>query len=91
MGSARINLWKQGFETMAEKSGETSDPKDTSEQQIKRYVLIELSCDVTSCRPCTYPNCQRFRRNEDLQGLGAKSKPKINKVTELESDGTVKE
>lgn len=28
----------------------------------KRYVLIELSCDERHCDPCTYPNCQRFVR-----------------------------
>jgi len=80
-----------GFETMTDESGETTDTKDTSEEQVRRYVLIELSCDVTSCKPCTYPDCQRFRRNEDLHGAGVKSKPKINKVTELEPDGSVKE
>jgi len=29
---------------------------------LNRYLMVELSCDETQCMPCTYPNCQRFVR-----------------------------
>jgi hypothetical protein len=28
----------------------------------KRYLMLELSCADRKCNPCTYPNCQRFTR-----------------------------
>jgi hypothetical protein len=32
------------------------------EKQIDRFLLVELSCSNVQCSPCTYPNCQRFVR-----------------------------
>jgi len=74
---------------MTENNEESVKTKDAAEKQIKRYVLIELSCDVSSCSPCTYPDCQRYRRNVSLFG-SAEKRPKINKITELEKDGSIK-
>lgn len=34
----------------------------TSHEPTRRYLMIELSCDQMQCKPCTYPNCQRFVR-----------------------------
>lgn len=33
-----------------------------SHEPTNRYVMIELSCDQMQCKPCTYPNCQRYVR-----------------------------
>jgi hypothetical protein len=35
----------------------TEEPKT-----LHRYLMVELSCDENQCKPCTYPNCQRFVR-----------------------------
>ena len=78
-----------GLEIMKDDAGKKTDSNDTSENKIKRYVLIELSCDVTACDPCVYPDCQRYRRNENLFGKGQK-RPKITKITEVSENGTVK-
>lgn len=32
------------------------------ESAQKRYLMVELSCADRKCNPCTYPNCQRFTR-----------------------------
>lgn len=36
--------------------------KQERDQTQERYVMVELSCAERRCDPCTYPNCQRFIR-----------------------------
>jgi hypothetical protein len=38
--------------------------KEKIEKLLRRYELIEASCDRARCVPCTYPNCQRFVREK---------------------------
>jgi len=38
---------------------ENPSMKDDERQWI---MLVELSCKDKKCNPCTYPNCQRFKR-----------------------------
>jgi hypothetical protein len=33
-------------------------------KEMNRYLMVELSCGETQCLPCTYPNCQRFVREQ---------------------------
>jgi hypothetical protein len=47
----------------------------------KRQVLIELSCASESCDPCTYPNCQRYVRENTKS-----KKPVVRRVRELSAE-----
>ncbi|MBM4248434.1 MAG: hypothetical protein FJ149_03190 [Euryarchaeota archaeon] len=47
----------------------------------KRQVLIELSCASESCDPCTYPNCQRYVREQSKS-----KKPVIRRIRELSAE-----
>lgn len=50
----------------------------------KRYLMVELSCKDFKCKPCTYPDCQRYVR--------LKEKPKMTtKVFEVEKPPVSKE
>ncbi len=37
---------------------------DKIERLLRRYELIETSCNRARCIPCTYPYCQRFVREK---------------------------
>jgi hypothetical protein len=63
---------------------EVSKPIVKQDQSRQRYVLLELSCSERKCNPCTYPNCQRYRREL------AKKKPFKVKVSELSGDVDLK-
>jgi len=46
--------------------------------------MIELSCDQTQCKPCTYPNCQRYVRHQaKSKKLAATVKPISSKALEI--------
>lgn len=47
----------------------------------KRQVLIELSCASQNCDPCTYPNCQRYVREQQKS-----KKPVIRRIRELSNE-----
>jgi len=34
---------------------------------------VELSCKDYKCDPCTYPNCQRYKRGELIEGADKKN------------------
>ncbi len=40
---------------------ENPSMKDDERQWI---MFVELSCKDKKCNPCTYPNCQRFKRGD---------------------------
>ena len=71
------------------------DGKTHVTADVKRYIMVESSCDRTKCDPCTYPNCQRFVRDisleEGTKGQNGKwmDKPKVRKVVQIDRDGTV--
>jgi hypothetical protein len=55
-----------------------------SDEHTNRYVMIELSCDQTQCRPCTYPNCQRYVRQQRMsKKVAATVKPISSKTLEI--------
>jgi len=61
---------------------ENPSMKDDERQWI---MFVELSCKDKKCNPCTYPNCQRFKR-----GVKAKKTFKV-KSTELKDTGEAKQ
>lgn len=55
-----------------------------SHEPTRRYLMIELSCDQTQCKPCTYPNCQRYvRQRMKNKKLAATIKPIASKELEI--------
>jgi hypothetical protein len=57
--------------------------------KVKRYLMVELSCDGTACSPCTYPNCQRFSRDMKLE-MGEKfKKPNVKRVLSIDKNGNL--
>jgi len=57
--------------------------------KVKRYLMVELSCDDTSCNPCTYPNCQRFIRDSHLRETTVNKKPKVRRIVSIDKNGKV--
>lgn len=56
----------------------------TSHEPTRRYLMIELSCDQTQCKPCTYPNCQRYVRLQTKnKKLAATIRPISSKTLEI--------
>ena len=45
---------------------EKEKEQQKQDEQNKRYMMIELSCDEKACSPCTYPNCQRYARTKKI-------------------------
>jgi len=44
-----------------------------SDEALRRYLMLELSCNGQQCSPCTYPNCQRFiREKKHIKGMKTK-------------------
>jgi hypothetical protein len=66
---------------------EIIDGKVAMKDDVKRYVMVEISCDRTKCAPCTYPNCQRFVRDTSIMGTNKKSKPKVRRVLLIDRNG----
>ena len=63
--------------------------KDLEENIIKRYLMVETSCDGTACDPCTYPNCQRFSRDMKLEMREKFKKPKVRRIFSIDREGNV--
>lgn len=63
--------------------------KTVIKENVKRYLMVELSCDGTSCDPCTYPNCQRFVRDVHFGDLAPSKKPKVRRVLSIDKEGKV--
>jgi hypothetical protein len=70
---------------------ERVDGKMVMTEDIRRYVMVEISCDRTKCDPCTYPNCQRFTREIAIthNHVKDKKKPKVRRVLLLDRNGKV--
>ena len=62
---------------------------ELEEKIVKRYLMIETSCDGTACDPCTYPNCQRFSRDMKLEMKDKFQKPKVRRVFSIDRDGNI--
>jgi hypothetical protein len=45
---------------------EVEKPPLGEEEYRQWYMFVELSCADKKCNPCTYPNCQRYKR--ELKG-----------------------
>ena len=40
--------------------------KGLNKEDIEKILGIEVGCCNMTCNPCTYPNCQRFVREQQL-------------------------
>ncbi len=45
---------------------EVEKPPVAKDEYRDWYMFVELSCTEKKCDPCTYPNCQRYKR--ELKG-----------------------
>ncbi len=72
-----------------ESSTSTETGKKVVSERVRRYLMVELSCDDTSCNPCTYPNCQRFIRDTHLRDGTTSKKPKVRRILSIDKDGKI--
>jgi len=50
-----------GFDIIKYEGGQMSKKAKTWNEA---YEQLGFTCNLNSCKPCTYPNCQRFAREK---------------------------